>query len=73
MDEKEKNGIAEKRKGMRGPENVWGSGAPAAIWCILLSLFQINFYYKNHTLMNNIELSFICTIYSLDIDNFIFL
>ncbi len=38
MDEKEKNGIAEKRKGMRGPENVWGSGATAAICCILLSL-----------------------------------
>lgn len=36
MGEKEKAGIAEKRGGMRGPENVWGSAATAAIFCSLL-------------------------------------
>ncbi len=36
MDEKEKAGIAEKRGGMRGPENVWGSAATAAIFCSLI-------------------------------------
>lgn len=36
MDEKEKAGIAEKRHGMRGPENVWGSGATGAICCSLM-------------------------------------
>ena len=36
MDEKERAGIAEKRKGMRGPENGWGSAATAAICCLLM-------------------------------------
>ena len=35
--EKEKKGIAEKRSGMRGPENVWGSAATSAICCILMN------------------------------------
>jgi uncharacterized protein (TIGR00297 family) len=35
---KEAEGIAEKRSGMRGPENVWGSALAGAI-CALLSLF----------------------------------
>ena len=35
--EKEKEGIAEKRCGMRGPENVWGSAATSAICCLLMS------------------------------------
>lgn len=36
MTEKEKAGIAENRGGMRGPENVWGSAATAAIFCSLI-------------------------------------
>lgn len=36
MSEKEKAGIAEKRNGRRGPENVWGSAATAAIFCSLI-------------------------------------
>jgi len=36
--EKESLGIAEKRSGARGPENVWGSALTAAI-CALLTLF----------------------------------
>lgn len=36
MKEKEKLGIAEKRGGRRGPENVWGSAATAMV-CALLS------------------------------------
>lgn len=36
MSEKENAGIAEKRNGMRGPENVWGSAATAAIFCSML-------------------------------------
>ncbi|MGF1486036.1 MAG: TIGR00297 family protein [Prochloraceae cyanobacterium] len=36
--EKESLGIAEKRSGARGPENVWGSALTAAI-CALLILF----------------------------------
>ncbi|WP_036483014.1 TIGR00297 family protein [Myxosarcina sp. GI1] len=38
MKQKEAKGIAEKRSGMRGPENVWGSALTAAI-CAILSLF----------------------------------
>ncbi|MGP0128075.1 MAG: TIGR00297 family protein [cyanobacterium endosymbiont of Rhopalodia musculus] len=36
--EKEAAGIAEKRSGMRGPENIWGS-ALIAILCALMTLF----------------------------------
>ena len=38
MAEKEAQGIAEKRSGIRGPENVWGSALSGAI-CAVLSLF----------------------------------
>ena len=38
MAEKEARGIAEKRSGIRGPENVWGSALSGAI-CAVLSLF----------------------------------
>ncbi|MEY3826798.1 MAG: hypothetical protein RLZZ148_1615 [Cyanobacteriota bacterium] len=38
MAEKEARGIAEKRSGIRGPENVWGSALSGAI-CAALSLF----------------------------------
>ncbi len=36
--QKEAEGIAEKRSGQRGPENVWGSALTAAL-CALLTLF----------------------------------
>lgn len=39
MAEKEKLGIAEKRQGKRGPENVWGSAAVAMICSILTYAF----------------------------------
>jgi len=38
MAEKEARGIAEKRSGIRGPENVWGSALSGSI-CAVLSLF----------------------------------
>ena len=38
IQQKEAEGIAEKRSGQRGPENVWGSALTAAI-CALLILF----------------------------------
>ena len=38
MEQKEAEGIAEKRSGQRGPENVWGSALTATI-CALLTLF----------------------------------
>jgi uncharacterized protein (TIGR00297 family) len=38
MAEKEAAGIAEKRSGARGPENVWGSAATATV-CALLAYF----------------------------------
>lgn len=38
MARKEAEGIAEKRSGVRGPENVWGSASTGAI-CALASLF----------------------------------
>ncbi|ACK73255.1 protein of unknown function DUF92 transmembrane [Gloeothece citriformis PCC 7424] len=38
MAEKEKEGIAEKRSGQRGPENVWGSALIATI-CAIVTLF----------------------------------
>ena len=37
--EKEAQGIAEKRSGMRGPENVWGSALVGAICAIATSYF----------------------------------
>lgn len=43
MKEKESLGIAEKRGGARGPENVWGSAA-AAMVCAALTYF-----FPNHT------------------------
>ena len=42
MSEKEKLGIAEKRQGQRGPENVWGSAAVAMICAIFSYLFPNN-------------------------------
>ena len=42
MLEKEKLGIAEKRQGRRGPENVWGSAAIAMICAILSYIFPNN-------------------------------
>ncbi len=38
MEQKEAAGIAEKRSGMRGPENVWGSALTATI-CAVANLF----------------------------------
>jgi uncharacterized protein (TIGR00297 family) len=38
---KEAEGIAEKRSGVRGPENVWGSALAGAI-CAILSLFALS-------------------------------
>ncbi len=38
MAQKEAEGIAEKRSGMRGPENVWGSALAATI-CAVITLF----------------------------------
>ncbi len=38
LKQKEAEGIAEKRSGQRGPENVWGSALAGAI-CALLTLF----------------------------------
>ena len=39
MEQKEAEGIAEKRSGQRGPENVWGSAAVGTI-CALGTLFS---------------------------------
>ncbi|HAC62819.1 MAG TPA: TIGR00297 family protein [Cyanothece sp. UBA12306] len=43
MAQKEAAGIAEKRSGMRGPENVWGSALIATI-CALGTLFVDSFW-----------------------------
>ncbi|BDA39861.1 TIGR00297 family protein [Candidatus Atelocyanobacterium thalassae] len=43
ISKKEKAGIAEKRSGVRGPENVWGSGL-TAFFCALGTLFSSSFY-----------------------------
>ncbi|ADB95169.1 TIGR00297 family protein [Candidatus Atelocyanobacterium thalassae] len=45
ISKKEKAGIAEKRSGTRGPENVWGSGL-TALFCALGTLFSNPFYTK---------------------------
>ncbi len=45
MSEKKKAGIAEKRSGVRGPENVWGSGLTALI-CAVGTLSSNPFYTK---------------------------
>lgn len=43
MAQKEAEGIAEKRSGMRGPENVWGSALIATI-CAVSTLFVDTFW-----------------------------
>ena len=50
MAEKEKLGIAEKREGRRGPENVWGSAAVGMLFAMLTyfdpihaGLFQVGY------------------------------
>ena len=43
IEEKEAAGIAEKRSGIRGPENVWGS-ALIAILCALMTLFADSYW-----------------------------
>jgi len=43
---KEAEGIAEKRAGVRGPENVWGSALAGAI-CAILSLFETTYLITN--------------------------
>lgn len=40
MSEKEAAGIAEKRSGARGPENVWGSAAVAAPCAVIILMVQ---------------------------------
>jgi uncharacterized protein (TIGR00297 family) len=40
IEQKEAAGIAEKRSGMRGPENVWGSALAGTICAILTLLFN---------------------------------
>ena len=45
ISKKEKAGIAEKRSGVRGPENVWGSGLTALI-CAVGTLSSNPFYTK---------------------------
>ncbi len=45
MAQKEAEGIAEKRSGARGPENVWGSALTGAV-CALGTLFVGAFYQK---------------------------
>jgi len=39
MKEKERLGVAEKRGGARGPENVWGSAATAMVCAVLTYLY----------------------------------
>ncbi|KAL2621579.1 hypothetical protein R1flu_001784 [Riccia fluitans] len=40
LKEKQKEGIAEKRSGRRGPGSVWGSGS-AGLFCALLTIFEV--------------------------------
>jgi uncharacterized protein (TIGR00297 family) len=40
MAEKEAQGIAEKRSGARGPENVWGSALTAAVCAVAVGLIE---------------------------------
>ncbi|MEM7725774.1 MAG: TIGR00297 family protein [Cyanobacteria bacterium P01_A01_bin.45] len=48
--EKEALGIAEKRSGARGPENVWGSALTGAICAV--SIFLINWLYPGQIVPN---------------------
>lgn len=43
---KEKLGIAEKRGGRRGPENLWGAAGACAICAILSGMFQTSTFYS---------------------------
>ncbi|MEM1393626.1 MAG: TIGR00297 family protein [Cyanobacteria bacterium P01_D01_bin.116] len=47
MEQKEAEGIAEKRSGARGPENVWGSAFTAALCAVGIGI--INFLQPNTT------------------------
>jgi uncharacterized protein (TIGR00297 family) len=45
MEQKQAEGIAEKRSGARGPENVWGSALTGAL-CAVGTIFVAGFYQK---------------------------
>jgi uncharacterized protein (TIGR00297 family) len=44
LERKEAEGIAEKRSGQRGPENVWGSALTATICALLTLIFTPDWY-----------------------------
>ena len=52
MAEKQAAGIAEKREGARGPENVWGSALTAAICAV--GILVISLLYPNHPPRENL-------------------
>ncbi|NEN90609.1 MAG: TIGR00297 family protein [Okeania sp. SIO3H1] len=52
MAEKQAAGIAEKREGARGPENVWGSALTAAICAV--GVWVIDVVYTNHPPIENL-------------------
>ncbi len=54
MAQKQAAGIAEKREGARGPENVWGSALTAAICAV--TLWVINVFYSDYSVLKNMPL-----------------
>ncbi|NET42930.1 TIGR00297 family protein [Okeania sp. SIO2B3] len=52
MAQKQAAGIAEKREGARGPENVWGSALTAAICAV--GVWVISLLYPNHPPIENL-------------------
>ncbi|MEM7555352.1 MAG: TIGR00297 family protein [Cyanobacteria bacterium P01_A01_bin.84] len=55
MSEKEALGIAEKRSGARGPENVWGSALTGALCGV--AIFLINWFHSSQTAPSWVQFS----------------
>ncbi len=51
MKQKEAEGIAEKRSGARGPENVWGSALTGALCALAIGIINSGFFPTPHFLL----------------------
>lgn len=65
IDQKEKEGIAEKRQGKRGPENIYGA-AGIALLCAILTLFVKD----NNYLYNILKLGYVASLVTKLSDTF---
>ncbi len=61
MAQKEAEGIAEKRSGARGPENVWGSALTAALCALAVGMIDWGFISTSNSCTGGFDIIFGCT------------